>query len=396
LAIRERLRTLFSNRAREPVTKLDMITQREQQYFSWNGQIYKSDIVYSCIQPVAHAAAMLTMKHVVERTDPDGKRVTQINPSPQLKFLLSEPNELLNGRDFIASMLTTLKINKNAFALIRRDPYGVATALYPIDCSSAEQLDVHGEAWIRFTMAKDAKVYSFPCGDLVILREGLRAGRFFADSISDALRPMMDVVTTTDQGIVSAIKNSNVVKFLLRCASNLRDEELEKKAASFAKAYMGPDAKGVAAIGGNIDAIPIDPKDYVPNAAVIDRNSARILGLFGTNDKIIHSQFDDAEWNSYFEAQISPAILLLADELTRKIFTRTQRSYGNSIVIEASLMDTVDIKTKLDYVAMVDRGAMTPNEWRSTMHLAPIPGGDEPIRRLDTQPTQTGGEEGNK
>lgn len=34
---------------------------------------------------------------------------------------------------------------------------------------------------------------------------------------------------------------------------------------------------------------------------------------------------------------------------------------------------------------MVDRGAMTPNEWRATMNMAPIEGGDQPIRRLDTQ-----------
>ncbi len=34
---------------------------------------------------------------------------------------------------------------------------------------------------------------------------------------------------------------------------------------------------------------------------------------------------------------------------------------------------------------MVDRGAMLPNEWRATLNMAPIPGGDEPIRRLDTQ-----------
>ena len=28
---------------------------------------------------------------------------------------------------------------------------------------------------------------------------------------------------------------------------------------------------------------------------------------------------------------------------------------------------------------------MTPNEWRETMNMAPLEGGDEPIRRLDTQ-----------
>ena len=35
---------------------------------------------------------------------------------------------------------------------------------------------------------------------------------------------------------------------------------------------------------------------------------------------------------------------------------------------------------------LVDRGALTPNEWRRAFNLAPVDGGDKPIRRLDTQP----------
>ena len=34
---------------------------------------------------------------------------------------------------------------------------------------------------------------------------------------------------------------------------------------------------------------------------------------------------------------------------------------------------------------MVDRGALTPNEWRETLNLSPVPDGDKPLRRLDTQ-----------
>ena len=39
---------------------------------------------------------------------------------------------------------------------------------------------------------------------------------------------------------------------------------------------------------------------------------------------------------------------------------------------------------------------MLPNEWRATMNMAPIPGGDEPIRRLDTQVVNMGKDELNK
>lgn len=51
---------------------------------------------------------------------------------------------------------------------------------------------------------------------------------------------------------------------------------------------------------------------------------------------------------------------------------------------ESSRLQYCSQKTKLSLVSMVDRGAMTPNEWRGVMNMAPIEGGDKPIRRLDT------------
>jgi hypothetical protein len=42
---------------------------------------------------------------------------------------------------------------------------------------------------------------------------------------------------------------------------------------------------------------------------------------------------------------------------------------------------------KLEMVQYIDRGIMTPNELRAVLNLAPIDGGDIPLRRLDTAPT---------
>jgi hypothetical protein len=47
-------------------------------------------------------------------------------------------------------------------------------------------------------------------------------------------------------------------------------------------------------------------------------------------------------------------------------------------------MQYMSMTSKLALVAMVDRGALTPDEWRSVMNLAPIEGGSVPLRRLDT------------
>ena len=71
---------------------------------------------------------------------------------------------------------------------------------------------------------------------------------------------------------------------------------------------------------------------------------------------------------------------------TPKLFSRRERGCGNRIVFEASAWDFASTSTKLNLLQMVDRGALTPNEWRRAFILAPVDGGDKPIRRLDTQP----------
>ena len=82
----------------------------------------------------------------------------------------------------------------------------------------------------------------------------------------------------------------------------------------------------------------------------------------------------------------------LSSEFTRKLFTRKQRGFGNKIIFAANHLQYASMSTKLGLQAMVDRGAMTPNEWREVLNLPPVEGGDKPLRRLDTV-TVGGGEE---
>ena len=106
--------------------------------------------------------------------------------------------------------------------------------------------------------------------------------------------------------------------------------------------------------------------------------------LFNTNDKIVQSRYSEDEWNSYYEAEVEPIVIDLNNEFTRKLFTRKERGFGNKIMFSAINLATASMSTKLGLVAMVDRGALSPNEWRQVLGLAPVEGGDNQIRRLDT------------
>ena len=116
----------------------------------------------------------------------------------------------------------------------------------------------------------------------------------------------------------------------------------------------------------------------------MDKTTTRIYNLFGTNEKIIQGKYTEDEWNAYYESKVEPIAIQLANEYTRKIFSRRERAFGNGIVAESSMLQYASMRTKLNLLQMVDRGAMTPNEWRTVMNLGPIEGGDKAIRRLDT------------
>ena len=102
------------------------------------------------------------------------------------------------------------------------------------------------------------------------------------------------------------------------------------------------------------------------------------------NENIVMSKASADEREAFYEARIEPFLLALSLELTNKVFTNRQRDLTNEIVFESNRMSYMSMQEKLALVAMVDRGALTPNEWRQALNLAPIEGGDVPIRRLDT------------
>lgn len=367
------------------IAGVELMTQTGNNYLMWHGKIYDSDIVRSCIRPKVKAAGKLVAKHLRETVDDEGNHSLAVNPSNAIRFLLEEPNPLMTGQMLQEKLATQLCLNSNAFALILRDDMGNATAIYPITPRTVEaEYDASGRLLLKFTLTNN-RIFTFPYEDVIHIRQDFNENDIFGTPIAPVLTPLLDVVTTTDQGIINAIKNSSVVRWLLKFSNAMRQEDLRDQAKKFADNFLETSSgTGVAAVDGKADAQQINPTDYVPNALVMDRTTKRIFDLFNTNAAIVSSLYGENEYNSYFDAEVEPVLIQLGGEYTRKLFTRRERVFGNRIVFEASSWDSASISTKLNLQAMVDRGAMTPNEWRATFNLAPVPGGDTPIRRLDT------------
>lgn len=389
-------RDLFA-RASPGTVRYQMVTERGNGFYAWNGKLYQSDIVRACMRPKVKGVGKLVGKHLRETIDREGKRRIAYNPDARLRYLLEEPNPYMTGQKLQEKLAAQLVLNNNAFALIIRDENGLPMEIYPITASSVQAIyRKDGTLCLDFILVNGRRMV-FAYTDIIHLRSDFCENDLFGSPLAQTLMPLMEIVGTTDQGIVKAIRNSSVVRWLIKYNTALRDDALDAKAKEFAQRFLDVEnGSGVVVVDSKSEATQINPQDYVPNAAQMDRTTQRIYAIFNTNPKIVLSQYNEDEWNAYYEAELEPIVRELGEEYTRKLFSRRERAAGNRIVFEATNLATASMSTKLGLQAMVDRGAMLPNEWRAVLNLAPIDGGDVPIRRLDTAPTtqtQEGGSE---
>ena len=392
-------RFLNLRRSRDPTiakpntgTALQMVNVWNENYLTWNGKLYESDLVMSCIRPRVTAVGKLLAKHIRE----DGKSLT-VNPMTNIRVLLKYPNPVMTMQQFLEKMAYQLTLNGNAFALIVRDgdSGGKPIALYPIECNSVKrEVDPDGRVMITFYL-KNGKILTLYYEDVLHLRQDFNEHEFFGTNPAPALTQLMECVGTIDQGIVKAIRNSGIIRWLLKFNSGMRPEDIKKNVTEFVDNYLSveSDSFGAAGVDAKVEAKQIEPKDYVPNAAVTDKLTERIYAFFGVNKAIIQSNYDENQWNAFYEAVVEPVAIQLGDVFTIRLFTKKEINFGNRIVFESSNLQCASMTTKLNLVALLDRGIMNANEIRMIFNLPPIDGGDVYVRRLDTAPiTEEGGE----
>lgn len=373
------LRKLF-NRKSETITKYQIVTERGNGIYIYSGKVYESDLVTSCIAPYKKAVGKLVPRHIRK-----GKEKTDIDPEPYIRFLLEDPNPLLSMQKVLEKCITPLLLSGNAFILIVRNPDGYPVELFPIPAVNVEAVYRGAQLHLKF-LYENGRRYIHSYDDVIHLRTNITNNDLFGSPIIGSLMNLTGIVETIDTGIKKAVKNSNIIKWLIRFNSPMRSDDIRERANAFANSYLDVNngQAGIIASDLKTDVTQVQPNDYVPNSDITASITKRIYSLLGVNEKIVQGLFNEDEWNSFYESSIEPIALDLQHEFTRKLFTRKERAYGNKIIFAADNLSCASVRTRLSFVQMVDRRSWTPNEWRDMFGREPLPGGDEPIMRLDT------------
>ena len=305
------------------------------------------------------------------------------------RLLQLNPNKYMNGKDFLAKVRNILEIKNTAFVYIERDNTGKVIGFYPVPYQTYTAVEYKNGLYVQFSFDGTAvNQLVVPWEDLAVLRKDYLMSDIGGEN-NKPLLGTLDVINTMDQGLENAVKSTANLRGILKSTkAMLSPDDLRKQKDNFVKDYMNiSNAGGIASLDATQEFKEINLKPTTATAEEQDSYRERVYRYFGVNEKIIKSNYSESEYDAFYESRIEPVLVALSLEFTRKIFTDREISFGAEIWYESNRLQFASAKTKISMVSLVDRGLMTPNEYRALFNMAPYEGGDEFVLRLDTSKT---------
>ena len=338
-------------------------------FSTFGSDIYANEVVRACIRTLAEHTSKANVKAL--RDGGPGDRKLQ-------RMIQYRPNLYMNGKDFLYKVRTLLEINNVCFIYIMRDDYGKCIGLYPMP-SAQHEASEHGDVlYITFRFPSGI-IMTHSWEDLAVLRKDYNTSDIWGDT-NGAILTSLDLLNTTNDGMANAIKSTANLRGILKTTkSMLSPEDAKKQKDRFVEDYMGlANSSGIAMLDATQSFDPITIQPQIANYKNVEELRNNIYRYFGVNEDAVLSRLSGDTWEAFYEAKIEPVLIALGLELTNKIFTDRERGFENEIIFESNRMQYMSTANKLALVQMVDRMAMTPNEWREVMNMAPVPWGNEP------------------
>ena len=336
-------------------------------FSSFGNDIYANETVRACIRTLAEHTAKANVK-VLRNGMPGDKRLE--------RMIQYRPNYYMNGKDFLYKVRTLLEIHNVCFIYIMRDDVGRCIGLYPMPKADYEAIEYNGGLFIRFTFASGI-VMTHSWDDLAVLRKDYNESDIWGDT-NDAIMTSLNLLNTTNEGMANAIKSTANLRGILKSTkAMLTPEDVKRNKERFVNDYMGlANGSGIASLDSTQEFVPVTLAPQLANYKSVEELRNNIYRYFGVNEKAVLSELTGDDWEAFYESRVEPILIALGLELTNKIFSKREQVLDNEIIFESNRMQYMSTSNKLALVQMVDRMAMTPNEWRQVMNMAPVEGGD--------------------
>ena len=362
-------------RSNQPTTTRLEVTGQPSTFTAFSGDPYANDIYRSGVDAIARIAAKFVLQPRVRFSDG-----TEANADERLAHLLQvEPNPHMTAYDLLYVLYTHLYTANNAFAYLQRE-HGTIVAIWPLHVTSCELAQAQDGRTVCALTFANGRTAILDYADVVHLRRHFNAGDVMGDA-NDAINSAVRLADTQNQGIEQAIKQGSQIRGLVKYAGSLSPSKLEEYQRHFNESQLTGNATGIITTPQEIEFTPVTNSAPAINADDVAETRRKIFSYLGITEAIVNSSFDDDAFNAFDEAVIEALALQASLEWTRKIY---HRGYGRRIECNTSRIRFIGTENRAELIKYATpMGALSINETRDLLGLAPVEGGERFIQSLN-------------
>lgn len=345
-------------------------------YRSFDGNALNIDLVRACVDALARNIAKMSLRPIVMNKD----GTTTVDNISDIAKVLKHPNLYMTMYDFLYKVSAMYYLNNNAFIYPEYDEKGYLVALHPINYSTFKLYELDNKLYASFRL-RYTRTYTIAYDRIIHLRNHFIQDDLMGDA-NNALYTACELIGAQNQGIINGIKNSAIIRGILKTINVIKDEDLEKAKQRFIKDNLSAQNNGgVIAVDGKFDYQNIESKPYIVDSATMDQAKNKIFSYFGVNEEFLQNKFTSEQYEAVYEGRLEPFAILITDSLTYSLYTERERGFGNEIEVNMSRLKYQPTATIVNVIsATKELGLFTRDDYRSMLGYTPLGherGGDE-------------------
>lgn len=354
----------------QTATEMKILDDGKAVFTPYKGDFEHDIDIRACVDAIARNGAKMHPRHI--RNFEGGMQNVKGN---LYKLLAKQPNEVQDAYKFYYQVITNLELYNDSFIYIQRDSDLNVTGLYPLEFSEGKLYEFEGKIWIKFKFGRSKERF-VPYDSCIHLTRFVGKDGLFGGSTLPIIK-VLGIKHIIDEGIVNAIKTTQNIKGVIKSTKALlKPEDVKKMRDQFVEDFIKKgDKSGIGGLDATTDFTPVKIEPTTASDSQVKIFDDKILAYFGINENILQSKYSEDEWNAFYESVLEPIGLQMSLEFTNKLFTPTQKNFGNEIIFESNRLQYASNKTKIELLRYATN-IMTQNELREVFNLAPRENGD--------------------
>ena len=348
--------------------------------------------VYRCVDLISDSLAVMPLK--TYHRDAQGFK-TEAEDHPLYSLLDLEPNEDMTRYTFNKTMMVSVLLKGNAFAYIERNSKGEVEQLIYIPSNEVTiefVKDHNGISRKRYRVNGFKKLVE--PRDMIHVMNFSHNGIVGVSTLTHAAQTL-GITTSAEEHTSAFFDGGGNVSGVLTVEGRLKKEQKDAIYETWAE-RMGTSSvrrSPIAVLEGNMkyQPITISPKD----ATLIQTREFQVIDIcrfFGVSPvkafDLSKSSYSTVEATQlqYLVDTVLPILTKFEQEINRKVILPRER---RSLVVEfdTSVILRTDKAAEAAYMRdMTYIGAITPNEVRRRMNLAPLENGNTAFVQVNMQP----------